>query len=293
MSHSVAPLVVIVGPTASGKSDLAMDIAQKYNGELICADSRTVYVGMDIGTAKPSKQDRARVPHYLIDVVKPNKVFTAAEFKLRSLHIIDDIFKRGKLPIMVGGTGLYIDSVLYNYQFGALPDKSIRPRLESKSVEELQEICRQSNIELPFNLKNKRHLIRAIELGGLKRRSDQIRSNTLVVGITISKQALHKRIEQRAHAMLKAGIIEEVKKLGERYGWDNEAMTGNIYRVFKDVVLGSKTEEEAINAVINSDTSLIKRQLTWFKRNKSIQWGTPQELNEVVANFIKGIPRTS
>lgn len=118
----MSPLVVITGPTASGKTSLAMEVAKLFNGEIICADSRTIYKGMDIGTAKPTKKEQAAIPHHIIDVVEPNQSFTVADFKELALKAIDDITKRGKLPIMVGGTGLYIDSVIFDYQFGPAGD---------------------------------------------------------------------------------------------------------------------------------------------------------------------------
>src|SRR5688572_21256799 len=161
------PLIVIAGPTASGKSALAMKVAKKYNGEIICADSRTVYKGMDIGTAKPSAVDRKEVPHHLLDIVQPNQPFTAADFKEQALAAIDDISGRGKLPIMVGGTGLYIDSVIFDYRFGDPADPDKRAQLQDMTLEQLQQMCVMEGIRLPENTKNKRHLVRAVELGGV------------------------------------------------------------------------------------------------------------------------------
>ena len=287
------PLLVIVGPTGSGKSALAMQIAQEYNGEIICADSRTVYEGMDIGTAKPSAKDREKVPHYLLDVIKPDQSFTAADFKSRTLQVIDHISAKGKLPIMVGGSGLYIDSVIFNYEFGEPADPEKRKTLGSKSIEELQAECRLKNIELPININNKRHLIRAIELGGLPHRNDRLRSNTLVVGITTDREELRRKVSGRIHEMVDEGIVDEVKLLGQRYGWECEAMTGNIYRIFKDVVTGEKNLTQAIEEAIRSDMLLAKRQMTWFKRNPHIVWGTVQELFAPIDDFVKSTRRTS
>jgi tRNA dimethylallyltransferase len=282
-----APLVVIVGPTASGKSDLAMQVARQHNGELICADSRTVYVGADIGTAKPSAKDRAEIPHYLLDVVRPDQQFTAADFKQRAERLIEQITKRGKLPIIVGGTGLYVDSLLFDYQFGALPDEKRREELSALSVEELQKICSDNDIEIPINDKNKRHLIRAIELGGLPHIKRNLRANTVVVGITTEKEILRQRIEQRANAMLNEGIVQEVRRLSERFGWDAPAMTGNIYRIFRPVIEGNESQDDAIAKFIQSDVSLAKRQLTWLKRNPFIIWGQPEQLKSAIDVFLK------
>ncbi|HSE61717.1 MAG TPA: tRNA (adenosine(37)-N6)-dimethylallyltransferase MiaA [Candidatus Saccharimonadales bacterium] len=285
--QSVKPLIVIVGPTASGKSDLAMTIAETYDGEIICADSRTVYGGMDIGTAKPTDGDRSKVQHHLLDIVTPGQPFTAADFKRLANEAIADIRARGKLPLLVGGTGLYIDAVIFDYDFGAPADPERRAELLAKSIDELQQICRDSHIEIPYNMQNKRHLIRAIELGGLPKREAIMIDNTFVVGISTERDVLKERIKKRAYAMIKAGILDEVRRLGQAYGWDNEAMTGNIYRIFRGVVEGTKTEEEAIEEFIRSDMSLAKRQRTWFKRNPAIVWGAPADLEKRIVSYIR------
>jgi tRNA dimethylallyltransferase len=285
------PLVVIVGPTSSGKSDLALRIAREHNGEIICADSRTVYKGMDIGTAKPSKEEQSEIRHHLLDVVEPDQPFSAARFKQLANQAIEDISRRGKLPIMVGGTGLYVDAVIFDYQFGEQADSSERERLQQLSVPELQRICSDKNIEMPFNAANKRHLIRAIELGGLPKRTTVLRSHTIVVGISTEKIILEKRITSRVHAMIAAGILHETKELGERYGWQTEAMTGNIYRVFHEVLQGTLSEEEAIEVVSRSDLRLAKRQMTWFRRNPHIIWGDSAELEGRINSFLAVVKR--
>jgi tRNA dimethylallyltransferase len=286
---SKPPLLVIVGPTASGKSDLAMHAAQMFNGALICADSRTVYRGMDIGTAKPTPVDQEVVQHYLLDVAEPSEPFTAAQFKELAVAAIDDIVAQGKLPIMVGGTGLYIDSVLFDYTFGEPADPKRRHVLQQMSVLDLQEICRQENIEIPVNEQNKRHLIRAIEIGGLPKNNRSMRPNTLVVGIATDRDILRARIAHRAHCMLRLGIIDEIRELSQHYGWQSEAMTGNIYRVFKGVIESTKTQEQAVEEFIASDMQLAKRQITWFKRNPHIVWGHPDDLLRRMRAFVDAV----
>src|ERR1700758_1680789 len=157
------PLVVIVGPTASGKTKLAVELAEKFGGEIICADSRTVYRGMNIGTAKPTEEERRRVPHWGLDLVDPDQRFTAADFKSYAEQKISEIRARGRMPFLVGGTGLYIDGVIFDYRFGTAPDEKLRAQLEKMSLEELHEYCAKNNIMLPENDKNKRYVIRAIE----------------------------------------------------------------------------------------------------------------------------------
>lgn len=279
------PLLVIVGPTASGKSDLAMQVAKRYHGELICADSRTIYKGMDVGTAKPSRQDQLAVPHHLLDVVSPNQKFTAADFKRLALKAIDDISLRGYLPIVVGGTGLYIDSILFDYQFGSPADSIRRAELEAMNIEELQKYCRYNNIKLPINDKNKRHLIRAIELGGLPKVNWQLRSNTLVVGITTDNEILKQRIQQRVEKMFTNNVMEETKQLAQQYGWNNEAMTSNVYRIIRGVMGQEYGLSEAQEKTASSDLALTKRQLTWFKRNPFIIWGTSNQLLQEIDSW--------
>jgi tRNA dimethylallyltransferase len=155
------------------------------------------------------------------------------------------------------------------------------------TVEELQQVCRDSHIEMPINTQNKRHLIRAIELGGLPKRKAVIVDNAFVVGIATEKETLRSRIRQRAQTMLGMGILDEIRMLVERYGWDNEAMTGNIYRVFRGLLDGTKSEPEAIDEFVRSDMSLAKRQLTWFKRNPAIVWGTAIELEKQIDSYIR------
>lgn len=279
-------LVVITGPTASGKTTFALEIAKEYNGEIVCADSRTVYKGMDIGTAKPTIQEQASVPHHLLDVVEPSQIFTASQFKDMANQAIVDIAQRGKLPILVGGTGLYVDAVIFDYQFGEPADPQRREFLMGKSIEELQHICKENNITLPFNSKNKRHLIRAIELNGLPTAKRELRKNTIVVAISTETDVLLQKIHKRVVEMFKDGVVQEEQKLGEKYGWGTEAMTANIYRFCHEILIGHISEVEAIDLVVKSDKSLVKRQLTWLKRNPYIRWGTPNELRSLIAEFL-------
>ncbi|MGD8374076.1 MAG: tRNA (adenosine(37)-N6)-dimethylallyltransferase MiaA [Candidatus Woesebacteria bacterium] len=271
-TKSIIPLVVVVGPTASGKSSLAMRIAQKYSGEIICADSRTVYKGMDIGTAKPTDEDRTKVRHHILDLVELNSNFSAANFKSLAEKSIKEISERRNVPIIVGGTGLYVDSVLFDYRFGKVSNSNERLVLEQKSIKELQSLCTKKDIILPENSKNRRHLIRALENRGLIKQDRCIRDNTIVVGISTERDILRSRIRGRIEQMFAAGIIDEVKKLVQKYGWESEAMTGDIYRSCRDIIKDGVSVEGAIEDCVRRDMALAKRQMTWFKRNKSIIW---------------------
>lgn len=238
---TVVPLIVIVGETASGKTALGIELAKKFNGEIICADSRTIYRGMDIGTAKPSQAEQAGIPHYLLDIRDPDERYSVADFKADALQAIADISARGKLPIMVGGSGLYIDAVLYDYQF-ADPAAARDPQ-------------------------NPRHL--AADIGPQNR---QLRERTLVLGIQRDREDLESRITERVDDMLSAGLVEEVRRLIARYGRDAPAFSGICYQYFADYIHGDISLDEARQKFIRGDMVLARKQRTWFRRNKSIQW---------------------
>lgn len=266
------PLVVIVGPTASGKSALALKLAEKFGGEIICADSRTVYKGMDIGTAKPSLADQARVPHWGLDLVEPNEPFSVADFQKYAREMIADIRARGKIPFLVGGTGLYVDAVVFEFQFGPV-DAGFRAYLEELSLEELYDYCFENNVVLPENEKNRRYVIRAIERKNVNlERLTEPQRNSFIVGITTKKEILHKRIKERSEHLFDSGMIEEAIALGTRFGWKSEAMTGNIYKLVKQFVDGTITKDELKQLNETADWQLAKRQQTWLKRNPFIKW---------------------
>lgn len=269
---TVAPLIVIVGETASGKSDLAIQIAQQFNGEIIAADSRTIYKGMDIGTAKPTLKEQQAVPHHLLSIIEPNQAYSAAQFKADTLQLIDEITSRGNIPILVGGSGLYVDAVIFDYTFSEVDSKK-RSELNNVSLEELQQKARDLGIEeTEVDFKNRRHLQRAVETGKVLKNKQQLRPNTLAIGLKLKREVLEHRIKLRVEKMVDAGLVEEVRKLGEQYGWDPEAMSGIGYRFFGEFIRGEITLEEAKQKFIQGDLSLAKRQRTWFKRNKYIQW---------------------
>lgn len=263
----MTPLIVIVGPTASGKSSIAMELARKYGGEIICADSRTIYKGMDIGTAKPSAADTAEVPHRLLDILTPDTAFSASEFKRRADIWIDDIAIRNRVPMLVGGTGLYVDSVIFDFAFLPPGSQEERELLEGLSVVELQKKLADRGIPLPENSKNPRHLIRAIETNGQVAVKKGLRDNTLVIGIDRSKDELTRTITQRTNAMVTAGLEEEVKLLAKMYGWDSPGLNAVGYREWRD-----HDSHDVAKLIIQNTLRYAKRQRTWFKRNPHIKW---------------------
>ncbi len=282
-----APLIVIVGPTASGKTALAIDLAERYDGEIICADSRTIYKDMDIGTAKPTAQERARVPHWGLDLVVPGERFSAADFKVYALQKISEIRSRGKIPFLVGGTGLYVDGVVFNYEFAGVVDIALRNKLELCSLEELIEYCQNNNIDLPENSRNKRHLIRTIERNGANpQRSQQPVSTSIIVGITTNRNELRTRIERRAEQIFEDGVVEEAIRLGKMYGYSNEAMTANLYPLARAYLQGEVSFDDMKARFVTLDWRLAKRQLTWLRRNPYIEW---KELSQAEQYLVKAL----
>lgn len=281
----MAPLIVITGPTASGKTGLALDMAERYDGEIICADSRTIYKGMDIGTAKPTLEEQARVPHHLLDVVEPGEVFTAKDFQVQASAAIDDIRSRGKVPFLVGGTGLYIDAVVLEYEW---PERlADREQYEDYDNEELMAMLKKQHIALPQNISNRRHLVNALVRGGL---TGKVRSapqeNVYVVAIATDKAVLENRIRERAQAMFNEGVVEETKRLAERYGWDCEAMTSNIYPLIRRVIEGEISESEAAELFVIKDRQLARRQVTWLRRHDFVQWLSLEEARARIETIL-------
>jgi tRNA dimethylallyltransferase len=290
MVSKETPMIVVVGETASGKSSLAMNIAQRFNGEIICADSWTIYKKMNIGTAKPSLAEREAVPHHMLNLVNPDEPFTVVDFKELAIKKIQQISLRDVLPVMVGGNGLYVDSVLFDYSFLPKGTTKERNRLNQHSLEELLNIAKEKNIDLAgIDIKNKRRLIRALETKGQKPdRSESMRDNTLVVGIKRSKQEMRSRIEDRVDGMFAKGLIHEVNDLLDEYDWEDEAMKGIGYREFEPFINKDISKNELKRRIVRSTVNLAKRQRTWFKKNLQIKWSTSEdEAIKFVESFLK------
>jgi tRNA dimethylallyltransferase len=265
------PVIAIVGPTGSGKTALALELARQFNGEIICADSRTVYKGMDIGTAKPSAEERRLVPHHLLDVVTPGQSFSVADFQRLAEVAIADISARGKIPFLVGGTGLYTDAVMYGFSLRTPSDSAARAALEKKTVAELQSLLRERNIALPQNDRNPRHLIRAIETDGQVPSRAPMRRG-LILYLNKDREELKANIIARVEAMVKAGLIDEVRHLSEQYGWDAPGLQAPGYKTFRGYLEGSSTLNNAKAEIVQAHMQLAKRQHTWFKRNPDIKY---------------------
>ncbi len=284
----MSKLVVIVGETASGKSELAMKLALKFNAEIVSADSWTVYNDFNIGTAKPSTNDQAKVTHHLLNIVDPQSGFNAAKFKKLAIDAINDINKRSKVPILTGGTGLYIDSLIYDYGF--LPPSSLddRQKLNALSVAELTNIIIEKNLSnRGIDMRNKRRLIRLVEANGQRPTKSSLRPNSLVIGLNLPSDGLESRIRARLSKMLVRGLETEVRALSDRYGWQVEPMKGIGYREWEDYFIGSQSLTQTYEQIVRSTMLLAKKQRTWFKRNKSIHWiNNPDTAESIVSSFL-------
>ncbi|MAF59806.1 tRNA (adenosine(37)-N6)-dimethylallyltransferase MiaA [bacterium] len=283
-------IIVIVGPTASGKSDLAVEIARKHSGEVISADSRQVYKGLDIGTGKITKKEMKGVPHHLLDVVSPKRVFTVVDFKEKAERAIKDIASRGKLPIIAGGTGFYIQAFIDNIDFPAVPaNKKLREKLATKKTEELfEEISRlDQDRAASIDPKNKQRLIRAIEivrtLGKVPKAKQPSRYDVLMIGIKIDNEKLRKRIEKRLKARMKRGMIAEAKRLHKKgLSYKRMEELGLEYRCLAKFLRGKITKKELVREIEIKDWQYAKRQKTWFERDKRIRWFPLAEQNKII-----------
>lgn len=267
-------LLAIVGPTASGKSGLAMRVAKEFNGEIISADSRTIYEGMDIGTAKPTIEQQSEVKHWGLDMVEPGQQFSAAKFKTYAQRKIKDIQNRGKLPILVGGTGLYIDGVLFDFEFQPAAKPTERARLGILDTEQLQQIILKLKYPMPKNTQNRRHLMRTIERKGQTgNRRKRLSRGAFLIGLVPPDEILKQRIAKRAEEIFAGGVIGETEKLVNEYGNAAVSKTGGIvYGICLDVLSGKIDYGQAIERFKKEDWRYARRQRTWFRRNPHIQW---------------------
>lgn len=307
--------IVIVGPTASGKSALAVRLAKKFNGEVISADSRQVYRGLNIGTGKvPGKwisQNVAtnqrsygscnifvykKIPHYCIDFVPPKKIFTVAEYKKCAEQAISDISGRGKIPILVGGTGFWIDAVVYDLDLPAVaPNQKLRKRLGKKSAAELLKILKRLDPERAQTIeqKNPRRLIRAIEIAKELGRVPAIKKyasyQVLWIGWRPSESVLRKKIHARLLKRLKAGMIEEARRLRARgLSWKRFYELGLEYKFLADYLRGKITKKELVSGLEAAINGYARRQETWFKRNPEIHWiNTKKQAEVLIKKFLK------
>lgn len=276
---------MVLGPTASGKSALAVNLAKKHDGEIVSADSRQVYRGMNIGTGKITKKEMAGVPHHLLDVASPKQKFTVTRYQKLAGKAIKDILKRGKLPIICGGTGLYIDALLYGWKLPEVkPNWKLRAELEKKSTEELFDRLRKLDPKRAAEIDkhNPRRLVRALEIviatgqsshSNILSNSGVSQYDALKIGIDWPDAVLKKRIEKRLLVRIKQGMVREVEKLHSRdLSWNRLDAFGLEYRWVSKYLLGEMTKLEMIERLNTEIWRYAKRQRTWFRRDKNIKW---------------------
>jgi tRNA dimethylallyltransferase len=276
-------LLVIVGPTASGKSDLAIRLARKFNGEIISADSRQVYRGMDIGTGKVTKTEQKFARHWLLDITSPKRQFSVAQWRTLAQRAIRDIVRRGKLPIICGGTGFWIDALIYNLNLPKVkPDAKLRARLEKLPASALFTRLRKLDPAraITIDRHNPRRLIRALEIVMKTGRAVPPEKNgspyePFILGISVPRERLTRRIEKRLDTRLKAGMVAEVSRLHRQgISWNRLESFGLEYRWLARYLQRQITRTEMRNGLLRDIIQYSKRQMTWFKRNKDISWVT-------------------
>lgn len=290
-------IIVILGQTATGKSDFAVEVAKKINGEIISADSRQVYKGMDLGTGKVTKKEMGGIPHFMLDVISPkNKTFSVSQFQKMANKKIKEILDKKNIPIVCGGTGYYIDSLINSLPFPeVLPNKKLRKELEAKDTTELFEILKKIDKDRAKNIdtKNRVRLIRAIEIAkelGKVPKLKKIKKEyeTIKIGLTFPDKELKGRIYERLIKRIKKGMIKEVEKLHESgVSWKKLESFGLEYRYVSFYLQKKMTKEEMIEKLFSAIWHFAKRQKTWFKRDKEIIWINPSKKQEVSNTFKK------
>ncbi len=282
-------VIVICGPTASGKTALSIELAKKINGEIVSSDSMQIYKDMNIGTAKPTIEEMQGIKHYLIDFIAPDKRYSVAEYKKDAENAIEEILKKGKNPILVGGTGLYIDTLIYGIEYPTIEfDEKYRQELEEREKKEglinLYEEAKKIDEEAvkKISINDKKRILRILEIyhatGKNKTEQELIsrqkgpKYDYKVFAINMDRETLYNRINKRVDIMLENGLVEEVKKLLEKYKEFPTSMQGLGYKEVKEFLENKISKEEMIDKIKQESRRYAKRQITWFKKNKQTIW---------------------
>ena len=296
-------VIVIAGPTASGKSNLAIELAKKIGGEIISADSMQIYKDMNIGTAKVSKEEMQGIKHYMIDFVPPNKRYSVSAYKKEAEECICEILKKGKTPIICGGTGLYINSLIYGIEF-------LEEEIDETYRNTLNEIAEKEGLENLYNRavqidpeamkkiskNDKKRIIRVLEIyhktgktkteQDLESRKNELKYNYRVFAINMNRDILYDRINKRVDIMIEKGLISEVKSITQKYDGFPTAMQGLGYKEVVEYLEGNTTKEEMIEKLKMETRRYAKRQITWFKKNKETKWLEGENLVSENINII-------
>ena len=300
-------IVVITGPTATGKTALALPLAQRYNAEIISADSRQVYRHLDIGTAKPTPAEQARVPHHVIDVVNPDEHFDVARFRTLAHETITALTRRGKHVFVVGGTGLYIRALTRGLFVGPQADPALRKRLTAQEREHgpgfLHHWLRRVDADTARRLhpNDRARLIRALEVWLLSGKPMSVWQqehgfqerpfSTLCVSLVLEREVLARRIQQRCQQMIREGLVDEVRRVWDMgFGEQLPALRTIGYAQIVDLLHGRSTLEEAVADMVTATRRLAKRQLTWLRAEPEVRWYTPaqaQDIDREVQEFFE------
>lgn len=300
-------VIVICGPTASGKTALSIELAKKINGEIVSCDSMQIYKDMDIGTAKPTIEEMQGIKHYMLDFVSPDERYSVADYKKQAKQAIREIIEKGKVPIVVGGTGLYVDSLIYEIEYQDIEfDEKYRKQLEERSKKEGLEVLYNEAKKIDpeaitkISPNDKKRILRILEIYNatgknkteqeIESRKQPIEYDYRVFAINWDRQLLYERINKRVDIMIEQGLIEEVKKIKQKYKKFPTAMQGLGYKEVVDYLEGKCTKEEMIEKIKMETRRYAKRQLTWFRKNKQTIWleGT-NELQNNIDIILEGI----
>lgn len=282
-------VIVICGPTASGKTGLSIELAKRINGEIVSADSMQIYQEMDIGTAKPTREEQQGIKHYLMDFVSPKERYSVADYKKDAKQAIKEILGKGKTPIIVGGTGLYVDSLIYeieypNIEFDENYRKELEKRVETEGLEKLYEEAKQIDSEAiqKISQNDEKRILRILEIyhatgktkteQEIESRKNPVEYDYQVYALKWDREKLYERINKRVDLMLEQGLVEEVKGILKRYQKFPTAMQGLGYKEVVEFLEGNITEEEMIEKIKMETRRYAKRQMTWFRKNKQTIW---------------------
>lgn len=303
------PLIVIVGPTAVGKTELALRLCEELGGEVISADSRQIYKGMDIGTAKPTAEERRRVPHHLVDLIEPHEGFTLVQYQEMAYEAIDDVLSRGRLPFLVGGTGLYVKALAEGFSVPRVEPKMARRRAFLKEARERGTEALHARLKevdpvaaARIDPRNVRRVVRALEVYEATgqpisrlQRKEPPPYRVLKMGLTMERKALYRRIDERVDRMMEMGLLEEVKGLVEKgYGYHLPAMSGLGYKQLGLYLRGEIDLAEAVRMIKSETRRFVRQQYKWFRLDEeTINWievdGDPYaEARAVVGAFLGG-----
>ena len=292
-------VIVICGPTASGNTTLSIQLAKKINGEIISSDSMQIYKDMNIGTAKPDQQEMQGIKHYLLDFVEPNQRYSVADYKKDAENAIEDILQKGKVPIIVGGTGLYVDSLIYgieypNIEFDENYRKELERRVEKEGLEKLYEKAKKIDPQAmkKISRNDQKRILRVLEIYNatgktkteqeIESRKNEVKYDYRVFAINMDREKLYDRINKRVDIMIQKGLIEEVENLLKKYNEFPTAMQGLGYKEVVEYIQGKVLKEDMIENIKRESRRYAKRQITWFKKNKQTIWIGPNDLQMIL-----------